>query len=590
MNETRKSAIRRAHDPAFVRYFRGAGLDIGVENDPLSAYARLFPFIERVTTWNHAQGDALHLQDVGDCSYDFVHSNHGLAMIDEPVQALSRWLDVVKPGGHVIFTVPDEDLHGKNTWPNRFAPDQKNSFTIAKPKDSTRLPRSINVLDLVNAMLPIAACERMVRIRDGYDDKQDANVDQAEGLAECAIEVVLRKREVPSLWDLLDAAVQADNADDSFAASRRAMTLYPYRFDAYHRTMLQMLRWGVPEQEGPIWEAALAWLPNSHGVHLYRWLHAVLAGRLHDGFRLRETRFVGAPWQRRTQAPPPVFVPAWNGESLEGKSIVIWSEFGLGDEIFFFRFARILRERCGAARVSVVCQPSLLELFQTSGIADVVADINHLADLPPIDYWVYPHAIPAHLPLDLEALPPTVPYLRVPDGQTLPAALQHATPGVLRVGVVFKGAPTHENDIARSLSSLSRLERLFELEGVEFFSLQKGAGADEAARYAQALPNFHDLGAELHTMAKTAAAINALDLVLTVDTSVAHLAAAMGKPVWLMLPLLCDWRWHYKREDSPWYPTVRIFRNGWNDGNSLEWDKVVERIRTALEELKCKTQ
>ncbi|MDR2875010.1 MAG: methyltransferase domain-containing protein [Methylobacillus sp.] len=586
MNETRKSAMRRGREPSFIRhYFRGVGLDIGVENDPLSACAHLFPLIERVVAWDHAKGDALQLRGVEDCSLDFVHSIFGLAHFDNPAQALARWLDVVKPGGHVIVTVPDEDLYGKGAWPNRFAASHKASFTIAKSKNEQRLPRSINVFDLVEAMLPVASCERVALVRDFYDDKQP-DVDQtAQGVAECAIEIVLRKRDVPSLWALLREAAQADNAETGLALCRRARELYPYRFDAYHQSMMQMLRWGVPEQEVAMWQEATTRIPQDHGVWLYRWLSLVLVGQLHEGFKLRESRFIHAPWQRRAKVQPPQFIPAWTGQPLAGKSIVIWSEFGLGDEIFFFRFARILREQCGAAHVSVVCQQPLLELFRDSGEADAVVDIEHIADLPPCNYWVYPHAIPAYLPLNFDALPPTVPYLRVSDGQTLPAALQQTAPGKLKVGIVFRGNPTQENDAARSLSSLSRLDRLFELENVEFFSLQKGECADETARYAQERTNFHDLGPEFQNMAQTAATISALDLVIATDTSLAHLAGALGKPVWVMVSLLCDWRYHYRREDNPWYPTMRLFRNVWNNGDPRDWTAVVEKIRSELEKL-----
>src|SRR5215813_4597907 len=110
-------------------------------------------------------------------------------------------------------------------------------------------------------------------------------------------------------------------------------------------------------------------------------------------------------WQRRTTAQPPTAFPEWQGESLDGKSIVIWSEFGLGDEIFFMRCARMLRERCGASRVTVMCQSPLVSLFEASGEADAVIDARNAAHLPAHDYWIFPHAIPVHLPLDLEALP-----------------------------------------------------------------------------------------------------------------------------------------------------------------------------------------
>jgi hypothetical protein len=268
------------------------------------------------------------------------------------------------------------------------------------------------------------------------------------------------------------------------------------------------------------------------------------------------------------------------GEPLRGKSIVIWSEFGLGDEIFFLRFARMLREQCGAARVTVVCQRPLVNLFIAAGEADAVFDVNQTDRMPEHDFWTFPHALPVHLPLQLDGLPQSVRYLRVPEGTVQPAL--PGRPGALKVGIVFKGNPTHENDANRSLPSLSVMDDLFRIEGIDFYSLQKGAGADEAADHASRLANFYDVGAGVGSMDETAAAIAALDLVLTVDTSVAHVAGAMGKPTWLLLPFYGDWRWHYTREDSPWYPSMRLFRRRAN----CDWSEVMARVGGHLLQLK----
>ncbi|HWT35959.1 MAG TPA: methyltransferase type 11, partial [Paraburkholderia sp.] len=423
---------------------------------------------------------------------------------------------------------------------------------------------------------PAASCERVSLVRDHYDATR-ADVDQtAHGLAECAIEMVLRKRHVPTWKQMLEATVHACSAETSLEAGRRATRTYPYRFEVYHRTMMEWLRWNREEEVDELLDRCVAHLHDEHLPRLYRALHAISRGKLQQGFRWREQTMAPMGWQRRTTAQPPVTFSEWRGESLEGKSIVIWSEFGLGDEIFFLRCARMLRERCGARHVTVMCQLPLVSLFQASDEADAVVDVKDAAQLPAHDYWVFPHAIPAHLALDLKALPASVPYLRA-HADKAPAALK-AGARALKVGIVFKGAPTHENDHARSLPSLSVLDPLFEFDGVEFFSLQKGAGADEAAQYAQRLPNFHDLGASIRSMDETANAIAALDLVLTVDTSVAHVAGAMGKPTWVMLPSYGDWRWHYAREDSPWYPTMRLFRR--RSGGT--WTEVVARIRGHL--------
>jgi hypothetical protein len=353
-----------------------------------------------------------------------------------------------------------------------------------------------------------------------------------------------------------------------------AMDLYPYNFEVYRQAMVQAVRWGKPEEGRNIWPQAVERLPNESDPYLYQCHHEISSGRLHHGFQLRETLLSRATWQRRTTAQPPTDIPAWTGQPLAGKSIVIWSEWGLGDEIFFFRFCRILREQGGAARVIALCLPPLLELFSASNQADAVVSNDRIADLPKTDYWVYPHAILAWLPLNYEALPVSVPYLRAPNPRTL-----DSLPGILKVGIVFKGAQM-ENEPARSLPALATLDSLFELPGIQFYSLQKGIGIEQTADYAQKLKNFTDLGPELNNMAQTANVIAGLDLILSTDTSVVHLAAAMGKPTWLMLSLYGDWRYHYLREDSPWYPTMRLFRKGY--GDILDWSEVVARVRTEL--------
>jgi len=574
MKETSKSALRRSHDPAFVQcYFAGEGLDICAGNDPLSARAHLFPRVRNVKSWR--EGDVTQMAGMQEASFDFVHASHLLADVTNPGKALARWLELLKPGGHAVVTVPDEDLYEKGAWPSRFNGRHQASFTISKPRK--QLPQSVNVLDLVQTLSYVASVERVSLVRDHYDDSRNAVDQTAHGLAECAIEIVLRKRAVPTVGATLDALMHAGSADASIEMGQRAVRTYPYAFHVYHRTAMEWLRWEREEEIDSLWAQCVDRLPGEHLPRLYRALHEISRGNLQEGFQLREATMSIFGWQRRTTVQPPATFPEWKGESLTGKSIVIWSEFGLGDEIFFLRFARLLRERCGAAYVTVVCQSPLVKLFEESREADAVIDVKNAAQLPAHDYWVFPHTIPAYVPLELEALPPAVPFLRASPVKA-PAVLLSAPRDVLKVGVVFKGAPTHENDRARSLPSLSVLDELFKLKGVEFFSLQKGAGADEAAQYAQRLSNFHDLGACIASMEETASAIAELDLVLTVDTSVSHVAGAMGKPTWVLLPSYGDWRWHYRREDSPWYPTARLFRRRFGG----DWPEVVARIRGHL--------
>lgn len=516
------------------------------------------------------------MEGIDDASLDFVHAHSSLASEANPAQTLARWLDLLKPGGFAIVTVPDEDLYEKGAWPSRFDESHQSSFTICKPVKS--LPQSVNVLDLVCSLAHVAECERLNLIVDQFDPARADEDQTTHGIAECAIELVLRKRAVPGAHERMAAMVRARDADQALRACVEGVRAYPYRYDVYHHAHLVLLHWRMEEEADGFIEQSAEFLHNERYPQLVRALHMISRGKLQEGFRLREAFVTPSGWTRRTKAQPPSGMPAWYGEPLEGKCFVIWSEFGLGDEIFFFRFARILRERCGARAVSVVCQTPLVELFEASGEADAIIDVRDTAALHPHDYWVYPHAIPAHLPLDLEALPPSVPYLLAPGAVP---ALPNEDRRALKVGFAFKRDPTHENDRERSAPSLSVFDALFGIEGVEFYSVQKGAGAEEVAAYAAKLPNFHDLGAGLGSMAETAGVLAAMDLVIAVDTSIVHLAGAMGKPVWLMLPFYGDWRWHYTREDSPWYPTIRLFRREFGQG----WAEVAARIEEQLRRL-----
>jgi len=177
----------------------------------------------------------------------------------------------------------------------------------------------------------------------------------------------------------------------------------------------------------------------------------------------------------------------------------------------------------------------------------------------------------------VDNIPSAVPYL-----QALPARVarwrDHLPVGKLYVGLVWKGNADHKNDANRSLPGLSTLAPLWSVQGVTFISLQKGAGEAEA-KYPPGNQPIVALGSEIADLADTAAIVALLDFVICVDTSIAHLAGALGKPCWVLLPSIdTDWRWLGERGDSPWYPTMRLFRQ---EGTG-DWGKTVERVREAL--------
>lgn len=258
---------------------------------------------------------------------------------------------------------------------------------------------------------------------------------------------------------------------------------------------------------------------------------------------------------------------------------MIWTEFGFGDEIMFSRFALDLKTHLNADRVTVLCQDALYPLLRDALIgADLVMPVSRRADLPLHDYWVFPHSIPVYRTLSEHSIP-GAPYLHV-------AAIREMeiergwrwTDNRYKVGLVWHGNPTHENDANRSLSSLALLQDVLSVQNVTFVSLQSGKGEEEARQRARTDPKFFALGHRFSDFRQTAAAIANLDLVISVDTAVTHLAGAMGKPVWLLLPTVCDWRWMLERQDSPWYPAMHIFRQE----RLGQWQPVLSRVAFEL--------
>jgi precorrin-6B methylase 2 len=191
MYEQSKAAKRRFTQPAFLtRYFVGSGIDIGAGPDGLSKYCGVFPLLHAVRDWDMADGDAQYLHGVADASVDFVHSSHALEHMCDPRVALANWLRVVKPGGHVIVTVPDEDMYERGVWPSRRNTDHKWTFSAGKRESWS--PVSVNMIDLVREFAGQAELERLEVLRDFF--RPEIAGDQTMGpVAECAIELVLHR-------------------------------------------------------------------------------------------------------------------------------------------------------------------------------------------------------------------------------------------------------------------------------------------------------------------------------------------------------------------------------------------------------------
>jgi hypothetical protein len=250
--------------------------------------------------------------------------------------------------------------------------------------------------------------------------------------------------------------------------------------------------------------------------------------------------------------------------------LFLHAEQGFGDALQDVRFIPPARARAGAARVILECRPELKTLFVHSGCADVV--IAYGEAIPAFDCWTSLISLPGLLDLTLPAISGHTPYLQASAGPPLPPA----PTGHRKVGLVWAGNPTHHNDAARSLS-LAELAPLFQVPEVMFYSLQKPVPARDEADFRSA-PNLVDLGGRLGDFLATAAVVAQLDLVIAVDTAVAHLAGALGKPIWTLLPFSPDWRWFLDRPDTPWYPTMRLFRQPQRG----QWAPVLHQVAEAL--------
>lgn len=304
-------------------------------------------------------------------------------------------------------------------------------------------------------------------------------------------------------------------------------------------------------------------------------------GRLREGWLCNESR----PFPGELQAK--LGITRWMGDALNGRAILIAPDAAHGDLIHMVRYVPVLKA-LGAGRIGIWGQPALKRLLSQIPELDDYFGFDEPFAPAAWDTWVSLMSLPYLCGTTLDTIPARLPYLqadpvRVAERAAQGMAQRHdGTRADLRVGLVWRGNPAHENDAQRSLPSLASLAPLWRVPGVRFFSLQSGAGAEEAVHPPIGL-HLAPLQEPLGDFAETAAVVANLDLLIGVDTSMVHLAGALGKPVWVLLSdYKTDWRWMNERSDSPWYPGVmRLFRQD----KSGQWGPVIERVAQALAEL-----
>jgi hypothetical protein len=312
--------------------------------------------------------------------------------------------------------------------------------------------------------------------------------------------------------------------------------------------------------------------PDYANAHTNLGMGLLRLGELPKGFDEYEWRWKVPTWPSR---PRSFARPLWDGRPLHGRSILLHTEQGLGDNIQFVRYAPQIQALGG--RVILACPPRLRRLFQTmAGIDLIVTDVGSTVEF---DVHAPLLSLPRILGTTINDIPAEVPYLSAESALVAAWRERLGRRRGYRVGITWQGNPQFKDDDTRSLP-LACFVPLARMPGVEIFCLQKEYGREQLTELPDDV-HVEDLGPELDDLADTAGVMMNLDLVITSCTSVAHLAGALGRPTWVALELVPCWRWLMDREDCPWYPTARLFRQ---HGRG-EWKDVFRRIEVALASL-----
>jgi tetratricopeptide (TPR) repeat protein len=313
---------------------------------------------------------------------------------------------------------------------------------------------------------------------------------------------------------------------------------------------------------------AIACDPELPEAHFARGLELLVCGEYDEGWREYEWRWRVKALNKR---PRSFSQPAWNGERLTRGTIVLHAEQGFGDTLQLVRYAPLVAERC--AGVVLECQPQLKRLLaSTPGLRSLHAPGE---PLPRSDAHLPLMSLPRIFGTTLDSVPWTGAYIRPPADAARAARALVSSSGP-NIGLAWAGEPKQGDDRKRSIT-LQMLAPLTQTAGATFYSLQKGAGAAQAASPPEGM-RFVDLAPQIHDFADTAAFIANLDLIVTVDTSVANLAGAMAVPTWVLLSTVPDWRYHLERDSTPWYPTMRLFRQT----SDADWSGAIGRLAQAL--------
>ncbi len=404
-------------------------------------------------------------------------------------------------------------------------------------------------------------------------------LDEAAAHVEQALALRPDYAEAHNNWGIILHEMQ--RAGEAEACFRKALALSPDYPDALLNLGASVQAQGRFDEAVEQFERVLALEPHRHDAHFNQGLIRLMRGELAAGWE-------GYEWRLRDPKakPPPYRRPRWDGSPLAGRTLLVHAEQGFGDTFQFVRYLPLIPKDGG--RVVFECQPGTKALLAgCAGFDELVErpESNVSDDATPHDVQIPLMSLPRLFPHPAAEPPGREPYIHVPVDKVelwrerlaqVSASVPGHRPENLKVGLVWAGNPTHKNDKNRS-ASLADFTPLAGIPGVTLYSLQLGPAERQAADPPAGM-TLVDLAGAIGDFTDTAAVLTHLDLVISVDTSTAHLAGALGRPLWLLVPFVPEWRWMQDREDSPWYPSLRLFRQP----ERRNWGPVFARVAQEL--------
>ena len=357
--------------------------------------------------------------------------------------------------------------------------------------------------------------------------------------------------------------------DEAIACYQKALQLNPNLVNTYDNLGITFQEQGKLDEAIACYQKALQLNPNYSNAHWNLSLAFLLSGNFREGWREHEWR-----WKLKDFSFPRNFSHTiWDGSDIMGLTILLHAECGLGDTIHFIRYAPLVAQK--GAKIIVECQKELKTLLRN--IKEINQVIVQGEQIPEFDIHCPVLSLPLLFNTTLETIPAKIPYI------TADSVLVHKwrekvrhDNSKLKIGLVWSGNPRYKRNRYRSFS-LDTFSPLAQLDEITLYSLQKGEAGEQAENPPENM-KLIDYTKEINDFSDTAALLENLDLITSVDTSVAHLAGALGKPVWTLIPFAPDWRWMVNRDDSPWYPTMRLFRQP----SPGDWESVMVKVKDEL--------